>query len=81
MPTFRTKPVTVTAIQWDGTYESVAAIRKMAHPQRILEMGNTLTIPTLGCEMRAVLGDWIVRDASAVYPCKPDVFAATCEEV
>ena len=41
-----------------------------------------LTIQTLEGEMRAVGGDWIVRGVKGeLYPCKPDIFAATYEAV
>jgi hypothetical protein len=39
-------------------------------------------IKTLEGEMRAVPGDWIIRGVKGeLYPCKPDIFAATYEPV
>jgi hypothetical protein len=39
---------------------------------------STLDIHTLEGVMRADLGDWIIRGVKGeVYPCKPDIFAAT----
>jgi hypothetical protein len=39
-------------------------------------------IPTLEGDMRADIGDWIIRGvAGEFYPCKPDIFAATYDEV
>lgn len=39
-----------------------------------------LFIKTLEGEMRASPGDWIIRGvAGELYPCKPDIFAATYE--
>ena len=39
-----------------------------------------LAIPTLEGTMVATEGDWIIRGvAGELYPCKPDVFAATYE--
>lgn len=41
---------------------------------------STLAIPTLEGEMVASLGDWIIRGVKGeLYPCKPDIFAATYE--
>ena len=41
-----------------------------------------LLIPTLEGEMRANLGDWIIRGVQGeVYPCKPDIFEANYERV
>lgn len=45
------------------------------------ETGN-LVIATLEGEMQANYGDWIIRGvAGEFYPCKPEIFAATYEEV
>jgi hypothetical protein len=39
-------------------------------------------IPTLEGTMRCEIGDWIIKGvAGEFYPCKPDIFAATYEEV
>jgi len=39
-------------------------------------------IVTLEGEMRADLGDWIIKGVKGeFYPCKPDIFEATYEEV
>ena len=41
-----------------------------------------LTIPTLEGDHIAKHGDWIIRGVmSELYPCKPDIFAATYEAV
>jgi hypothetical protein len=39
-----------------------------------------LTIGTLEGEMHASVGDWIIKGVKGeLYPCKPDIFAATYE--
>lgn len=39
-------------------------------------------IETLEGDMRAEIGDWIIRGvAGEFYPCKPEIFAATYEPV
>ena|SRR3990167_2433386 len=41
-----------------------------------------ITIKTLEGTMRADPGDWIIRGVKGeLYPCKPDIFAATYEPV
>lgn len=41
-----------------------------------------LQIPTLEGTMLAREGDWVIKGISGeLYPCKPDIFAATYEEV
>ena len=40
-----------------------------------------LIIPTLEGEMRAEIGDWIIRGVKGeLYPCKPDIFELTYED-
>jgi hypothetical protein len=41
-----------------------------------------ISIDTLEGRMRADVGDWVIQGVKGeVYPCKPDIFAATYEEV
>ena len=43
---------------------------------------GSLLIQTLEGEMRADVGDWIIQGVKGeLYPCKPDIFAATYEAV
>lgn len=42
--------------------------------------GDKLIVPTLEGEMEASPGDWIIKGVKGeLYPCKPDIFAATYE--
>lgn len=44
--------------------------------------GGGLLIETLEGTMTAQVGDWIMQGESGeLYPCKPDIFARTYEEV
>ena len=44
--------------------------------------GYTLLIPTLEGDMLASLNDWIIKGVKGeIYPCKPDIFAATYDPV
>lgn len=50
------------------------------HPERGEVHRAFITIETLEGKMRADLGDWIIQGVKGeVYPCKPDIFAATYE--
>lgn len=44
----------------------------------VFRQGESLWIGTLEGSMRADKGDWIIRGIKGeIYPCKPDIFAAT----
>lgn len=92
--TFRKKPVTITAVEWDGTTDRATEIIDW-----ILAAGGSATyrcdrpggcpgtddahnllIRTLEGDMLASPGDWIIRGvAGEHYPCRPDIFAETYE--
>lgn len=83
MSQFRKKPVVIEAFQWKTGYDA---------PQWFLEAReNGTTVPdreggcaikTLEGIMRADPGDWIIRGVKGeIYPCKPDIFAATYDPV
>jgi len=45
-------------------------------------VGDGLDVPTLEGVMRASKGDYIIKGVKGeIYPCKPDIFEATYEEV
>ncbi len=77
---FRRKPVVVEAMQVAPPYKTVI---DWCGATKIMD-GNTvkwLLVPTWKGDMRADLGDWIIKDAhSGFYPCKPHVFEAAYEE-
>lgn len=91
---FRKQPVVIEAYQWkegDGLNLRgngwpqwlVAAARsgKDGEEQIVTQsFEGYATIKTLEGEMRADVGDWIIRGVKGeLYPCKPDIFAATYE--
>lgn len=94
---FRKKPVVIEAIQFDGTANGAKRIQAAFPDHKIEaevksigclwpEPGWSppakLYIPTLEGGMTAGKGDWIIRGVKGeVYPCKPDIFAATYEAV
>lgn len=82
MAKFRKKPVVIEAFQFrSGEQDNSVAGDVIAGNVRYPEDGSML-IRTLEGEMRADPGDWIIRGVKGeLYPCKPDIFAATYEPV
>ena len=82
---YRKKPVVIEAIQWLGTAASfndiLATFPNMKWNPG--EMGSyTFEIETLEGKHLASKGDYIIKGvAGEFYPCKPDIFAATYEQV
>jgi len=77
---FRKKPVIVEAVQFTGTKENYAEILRFCPRATILS--ECLFIKTLEGNYRADYGDWIIRGIKGeFYPCEPDIFEATYEEV
>jgi hypothetical protein len=84
MSKYRKKPVVIDAMVWDGkpsTFDTV--LSWCAAQDRTFSIsGGCLYIDTLEGEMRADKGDWIIKGVQGeLYPCKPDIFAATYEKV
>lgn len=66
---YRKKPVVIDAVQWTGTN----------HRGRFR---GGLVIKTLEGEHLANIGDYIIKGVHGeFYPCKPDIFRETYEEV
>lgn len=79
---FRKKPVVIDAIQFTG--KNLAEILGFTRAGEISEdfLSDEIEIPTLEGVMKARPGDWIIRGIKGeLYPCKPDIFAATYEAV
>ncbi len=91
--TFRKKPVSIDAIQWDGTEESTAAVLSFIGNRvdstsdsfKVYAESCAMTgmpIDTLEGVMRAQPGDYIIRGVNGeFYPCKPDIFGKTYDVV
>ena len=82
---FRKKPVVIEAVQYDGreTQELVAHIgdRQATFYTEDARTPPRLEVATLEGAMRADVGDWIIKGVKGeIYPCKPDIFAATYEK-
>lgn len=83
---FRKKPVIIEAIKFNGynwreCYQFMDnKIANFDEPGFAIQ--ETLTIDTLEGKMIASIGDWIIRGVNGeYYPCKPDIFDKTYEEV
>ena len=76
---YRKKPVIIEAIQWNG--KNLSEIDNFMGG--IVEnKGTTLVIHTLEGDMEASIGDYIIKGVKGeFYPCKPNIFAKTYEEV
>jgi len=87
MSKFRKKPVVIEAVRFtdekkDRVYNTVLQWQMNIFPSCDNEGNPILKIPTLEGEMTAIIGDWIIRGVNGeVYPCKPDIFDKTYEEV
>jgi hypothetical protein len=94
---YRKKPVVIEAVQWTGenqramfdflTTSTNKNITLEEDTFRIdlvngsCQVGN-LMIKTLEGEMKASIGDYIIKGVKGeFYPCKPDIFEKTYEEV
>lgn len=79
---FRKKPVVIDAVQWDGNMTTVEPLLIGATTEAVEQnLGDpALYIPTLEGTHKADVGDWIIKGVKGeLYPCKPDIFAATYE--
>lgn len=82
MTKYRQKPVIIDAIQWTGdNYPEVFEFTEgNAWPTH--SHSDTLAVSTLGCEMIAEKGSYIIRDKNgSYYPCREDIFNKTYEPV
>lgn len=81
---YRKKPVVIEAIQFLGDSVNVKECMDFC-PKLLTETyraNETLTIPTLEGKMICSKGDFIIKGISGeFYPCKPDIFEMTYEEV
>jgi len=84
MPKFMKKPVVIEAEQFteDNKDRAFNFITCNCYPERDEEGNPTIKIQTLEGIMTAQLGDWIIKGVKGeFYPCKPDIFTETYEEV
>lgn len=86
MTRYKKKPVEIEAVKFEDTAESLASISDLA-PDKLLVVNYktrplTMTIATEERSMTATEGDYIIKGVEGeVYPCKPDIFHKTYEQV
>lgn len=72
---YRKKPVVIDAIQYNG--ENIEQIVNFTN-KGIEFNGETMEIKTLEGNMKASVGDYIIKGVNGeFYPCKPDIFNKT----
>lgn len=81
---FKKKPVVITAEQYTGNEEEIAAIRHTYGMRLVQSAGSNkpghYEIDTLEGPLKVSLGDWIITGVKGErYPCKPDIFTMTYE--
>ena len=77
---FRKKPVVIEAIQWDGT--NTFEVEEWCKGEFRREPTPHISIETLEGIMIARPNDYIIKGVQGeFYPCKPDIFEPTYDEV
>ncbi len=82
MAFFKKKPVVIEAHVWDGSSECLMFMQRWLDASFQGEVNKMLTIFTLEGTHDASVGDMIIKGVKGeFYPCKPDIFDMTYEEV
>lgn len=93
MKKFRKKPVIIQAVQWDADLKNFDEIMNFMQEfhgsklnyedaEELAYKTKEIRIQTLEGLMTASDKDWIIRGVNGeFYPCKPDIFELTYEEV
>jgi len=77
---FRKKPVVIDAEQWLGSNLNDDNSLFQSPDVIIKEDGSEFIVSTLEGVMKGQRGDWLIRGVQGeLYPCKPEIFAATYE--
>lgn len=87
---FRKRPVEIEAMQWTG--DNPAAMRAFTGMHATESGGEHFVFTTQsghgelfvaanGAWLPLEIGEWVLSDARGFYPCKPDIFAQTYDEL
>ena len=82
MAKYQRRPI--EAWQFDGTLENARQIANIVEQTKRVTVTfyeGKLALHALANTMSAEAGDWIVLDGNSCWVCKPDIFAATYEEL
>jgi len=82
MGMYRKKPVVIEAIQYQREDNILTMQKFVGESLEYNPDDNEYYIITLEGSMKASIGDWIIKGVQGeFYPCKPDIFEKTYEEV
>ncbi len=77
---YRKKPVVIEAVQWTG--DNTDEIKNFIGNNFCYATINNIIIKTLEGEIEASKDDYIIKGVHGeFYPCKPDIFMITYDEV
>lgn len=82
MAKFRKKPVVIEAEKLKFTTDSQQKCIDFTEGKARKGLDGVIIITTLEGDMVANTGDWIIKGVNGeFYPCKPDIFEKTYEDV
>jgi hypothetical protein len=94
MTRYRKKPIEIEAVQFTGEIDDeianflkgqkvdVGLHTTLSDEGKVLGSEKYIILKTLEGEMKVIKGDWIIKGVKGeFYPCKPDIFDETYEEV
>ena len=77
---FRKKPVVIETVQWTG--HNTKEIFDFVGIDNIIAYASYFMIKTLEGNHKVRTNDWVIKGIKGeFYPCKPDIFEETYEEV
>jgi hypothetical protein len=78
---FKKKPIVIEAVQYDGTNKGEIT-EFLGYDPIYTRKGIDLWMNTLEGPVKADTFDWVIKGIQGeYYPCKPDIFRETYEEV
>lgn len=84
---YRKKPIVIEAVQFTGTINNLEELSNFIDNQElVISYKNPkcaiIKLQTLEGQMTVSLGDYIIKGIQGeFYPCKPDIFVQTYEQV
>jgi hypothetical protein len=77
---YKKKPVVIEAVQWE--VKNIFEVKQFLWGVEYNLKGDSIYIPTLEGVMETQKNDYIIKGVNGeFYPCKPDIFKKTYEEV